>query len=114
MNIRGIYRKHWVVCTSVAFLAFIIVVPFILTRTWGPECLKFTDSTGWIGDTLGGITAPFIGFVNIVLLIWTLQKQIEFNGKQLRAQKDEQFKGAYFQMLQTQRELLKEVKGALL
>ena len=114
MGLREICRKHWIVCTSVAFLVFIIVVPFLLTRTWGPDCLKFSDSTGWIGDTLGGITAPFIGFVNIVLLIWTLQKQIEFNGKQLRAQKDEQFKGAYFQMLQTQRELLKEVKGAFL
>ena len=114
MDIREIWRKHWVILTIVSFLLFLLIVPFLLTRTWGPECLKFTDSTGWIGDTLGGITAPFIGFVNIILLIWTLQKQIEFNGKQLKAQKDEQFKAAFFQMLQTQRELLHEVKGAFL
>ena len=95
MDLREIWKKHWVVLTTVAFLVFIIIVPFFLTRTWGPKCLKFTESTGWIGDTLGGITAPFIGFVNIVLLIWTLHKQIEFNGKQIKAQKDEQFKAAF-------------------
>ncbi len=98
--------------TIVSFLVIVFFVPFFLTRTWGPECLKFTESTGWIGDTLGGITAPFIGFINIILLIWTLQKQIEFNKKQLKTHKNEQFKSAFFQMLQTQRELLHEVKGS--
>lgn len=93
------------------FVVTVIIVPILLTRTWGPECLKFTESTGWIGDTLGGITAPFIGFVNIILLIWTLWRQIDFNKEQLTVQKNEQFKAAFFQMLQTQRELLHEVKG---
>lgn len=100
--------------TIATFVVIVIVFPIILTRTWGPECLKFTESTGWIGDTLGGITAPFIGFVNIILLIWTLWKQIDFNKKQLTVQKNEQFKAAFFQMLQTQRELLHEVKGTFL
>ena len=49
--------------TIIAFVVIVIIFPILLTRTWGPECLKFTESTGWIGDTLGGITAPFIGFV---------------------------------------------------
>lgn len=80
----------------------------------GGDCLKFTESIDWIGDTLGGITAPFIGFINIILLIWTLQKQIDFNKKQLTVQKNEQFKAAFFQMLQTQRELLHDVKGSFL
>ena len=102
------------VIAIIAFLVIVSIIPIILTRTWGPDCLKFTESTGWIGDTLGGITAPFIGFVNIVLLIWTLQKQIEFNKKQLKEQKNDQFKAAFFQMLQTQRELLHEVKGTFL
>lgn len=96
------------------FVVTVIIVPILLTRTWGPECLKFTESTGWIGDTLGGITAPFIGFVNIILLIWTLWRQIDFNKEQLTVQKNEQFKAAFFQMLQTQRELLHEVKGTFL
>lgn len=98
----------------IAFFVIVIVVPFLLTRTWGPEWLKFTESTGWVGDTLGGITAPFIGFFNIILLIWTLRKQIEFNKLQLTVQKNEQFKAVFFQMLQTQRELLHEVQGSFL
>lgn len=98
----------------IAFLVIVIIVPFFLTRTWGPEWLKFTESTGWIGDTLGGITAPFIGFVNVILLIWTLWTQIGFNKDQIKVQKHEQFKAAFFQMLQTQRELLHEVKGSFL
>lgn len=114
MGMCDIWEKHKgiIIGILVSFLVIVFVVPFLLTRTWGPESLKFTESTGWIGDTLGGITAPFIGFVNIVLLIWTLQKQIEFNRKQLKTQKNEQFKAAFFQMLQTQRELLHEVKGS--
>ena len=114
LDLHEIYKEHKgvIVGILIAFLVIVFFVPFILTRTWGPECLKFTESTGWIGDTLGGITAPFIGFVNIILLIWTLQKQIEFNKKQLKTQKNEQFKAAFFQMLQTQRELLHEVKGS--
>lgn len=116
MCIRMNGKMPWGIIGMVvaAFLIIVIALPILLTRTWGPECLKFTESTGWIGDTLGGITAPFIGFLNIILLIWTLHKQIVFNKKQLSEQKNEQFKAAFFQMLQTQRELLHEVKGSFL
>lgn len=106
---NGILKLLW--CS---FVLIIVVIPFFLTRPWGPDCMAFNESTGWIGDTLGGITAPFIGFVNIILLIWTLQKQIEFNKVQLKTQKNEQFKAAFFQMLQTQRELMHEVSGKFL
>lgn len=113
MDIGSTYKSHrgifWGII--IAFGVIVIIFPILLTRTWGPDCLKFTESTGWIGDTLGGITAPFIGFINIILLIWTLWKQVDFNKEQLRVQKNEQFKAAFFQMLQTQRELLHEVKG---
>ena len=113
MNNQSFYKSHRgeIRFVIVAFLLIVIVLPILLTRTWGPGCLKFTESTGWIGDTLGGVTAPFIGFLNIILLIWTLGKQVDFNKEQLRVQKNEQFKAAFFQMLQTQRELLHEVKG---
>ena len=116
MNIRLNHKIPWnmIGIVTATFLIIVIALPILLTRTWGPDCLKFSESTGWIGDTLGGITAPFIGFVNIILLIWTLHKQIDFNKKQLTEQKNEQFKAAFFQMLQTQRELLHEVKGAFL
>ena len=115
MIFSGKLNKGWCVVIIVAsFLTIIVAILYILTRTWGPECFKFNESTGWIGDTIGGITAPFIGLVNILLLIWTLHKQIEFNEDQLKTQRNEQFKAAFFQMLQTQRELLHEVNGTFL
>lgn len=111
-SIYSTYKKHkttfWI--TIIVFLVILIGVPFLLTRTWCDKLPKFSD-TGQIGDTLGGITSPFIGFVNVILLIVTLLRQIEFNDKQLESQKKEQFKSSFFQMVQTQRELLHEVKG---
>lgn len=106
--------KGVIIIIALSFILIVIIIPIVLTRTCGPECLEFTESTGWVGDTLGGITAPFIGFLNIILLIWTLQKQIEFNKDQLRTQKNEQFKAAFFQMVQTQRELMHEINGKFL
>lgn len=115
-RLMNMINKHWKIVAGLiaTFLLIVVGLPILLTRTWGPECLKFTESTGWIGDTLGGITAPFIGLLNVALLIWTLWKQIDFNDNQLKAQKEEQFKAVFFQMLQTQRELLHEVRGSFL
>lgn len=39
----------------IAFLVIVVIIPIILTRTWGSESLKFTESTGWIGDMLKAI-----------------------------------------------------------
>lgn len=79
--------------------------------------VDFTE-TGNIGDTIGGITAPIIGIVNVILLFVTLNRQIKFeenqdnfNKNQLLSQREEQFKSTFFQMLQTQRELLNGLRG---
>ena len=74
MIFSGKLNKGWCVVIIVAsFLTIIVAILYILTRTWEPEWFKFNESTGWIGDTIGGITAPFIGLINILLLIWTLR-----------------------------------------
>ena len=82
--------------------------------------VDFTE-TGNIGDTFGGITAPIIGIVNVILLFVTLNRQIKFeenqdkfNKNQLLSQREEQFKSTFFQMLQTQRELLNGLRGRFL
>lgn len=92
-----------------------VLAPWVFTRKtpFGWTMFDFTQ-TGQIGDTKGGVTAPIVGLISILLLVWTLLKQIEFNDKQLRTQNEEQFKAAFFQMLQTQRELLHEVQGRFL
>ncbi len=65
-------------------IAFILVVvslllsfPFIFTRTWG--LFSFDDSTGVIGDTIGGITAPLTGLIGSILLYTSLKEQIKAN-----------------------------------
>ena len=42
------------------------------------------SGTGQIGDTIGGITAPFIGLISVWLLWRTLCEQINFNKEQAK------------------------------
>ena len=56
---------------------FAFIAPRIMTLP-GAECLDLTQ-TGEIGDTIGGTTAPFWGFLSIILLYLTLKEQQRFN-----------------------------------
>lgn len=62
-------------------VVFILASPFLFTRNafWG--CLDFSEKGG-IGDTIGGITAPFVGLLSIGLLVWTLYEQVKINREQ--------------------------------
>lgn len=64
--------------TSVIVLA--IFAPTIFTLPW-LECFNRTE-TGQIGDTIGGTTAPFWGFLSVILLYITLKEQQSFNKTQ--------------------------------
>lgn len=61
----------------------IAFTPYLLTCNAIHERFNFTE-TGNIGDTIGGITAPFVGMLNVVLLYITLHAQLNFNKKQAR------------------------------
>ena len=63
------------------------------------------DHIGEIGDTIGGLTAPVIGLLNAVLLYLTLREQFEFNEKQKKSVKEDQFKNTFFQLLEAQRRI---------
>lgn len=54
----------------------IILSPIILTQYSG--YFDFTD-TGNIGDTIGGITAPFINVISAILIFLALKAQIQAN-----------------------------------
>lgn len=54
----------------------IMTLPFILTRSL--NLVDFTN-TGAIGDTIGGITAPFMSFFGSILVYLALKSQIEAN-----------------------------------
>lgn len=68
------------------FVLFLLVVfiaasPFLFTRSAIWRDLDFSG-TGSIGDTIGGITAPFVGLLSAGLLVWTLYEQIKINREQ--------------------------------
>lgn len=61
----------------------VFVSPWLFTRPY-PFHWTFFDfsQSGQIGDTIGGITAPIVGLVSILLLWWTLREQVKFNAQQ--------------------------------
>lgn len=68
-------------CCIIVSIAIICFMPYLFTRTAFCDNLVFAE-TGQIGDTIGGITAPFIGIINIILLVFTLRAQLCFNMNQ--------------------------------
>ncbi len=54
----------------------ILFAPYLLTRNAG--IVDFT-STGSIGDTIGGITAPIVNFLAALLVYYAFRAQIDAN-----------------------------------
>jgi hypothetical protein len=65
------YKNHIIIIN----LLFIIISPFLFTRS---GFIDFTK-TGNIGDTIGGITAPFINILNAFLIYITFKEQQKAN-----------------------------------
>lgn len=87
---------------------FTCIAPYILTQCH--SSVAFDQNSGVIGDTIGGTTAPVIGILSIVLLCLTLVEQMDSNKKQQTFIADEQFKSTFFNLLQTQRDILANLK----
>lgn len=67
------FERYGVGFTIAFFLLLSLASPWLFTR-FVSGMPQFVD-TGQIGDTIGGLTAPVIGILNVVLLWWTLRKQ---------------------------------------
>lgn len=65
-----------------------ILAPIIFTLP-GFEYFNKT-TTGQIGDTIGGTTAPFWGFLSVVLLYLTFREQLNFNKEQMLFNRSQQ------------------------
>ncbi|HNR21033.1 MAG TPA: hypothetical protein PKN75_14555 [Bacteroidia bacterium] len=81
-----------------------IIAPYFLTRSWG--LLDFS-STGQIGDTIGGITAPITSLIGAILVYFALKEQIKANKiiqDQVSDQKTisykQQFESTFFKLLE--------------
>lgn len=68
--------KPFIWATSI-ILILSIFAPYLFTKlAWGVE---FGENTGPIGDTIGGITAPFLNLVGSILVFAALRAQIQAN-----------------------------------
>lgn len=56
----------------------ILIMPFLLTSEYFHERFNFSD-TGQIGDTIGGITAPFMNLIGASLVFYALLAQVKAN-----------------------------------
>lgn len=56
----------------------ILIMPFLLTIHYFHDRFNFSE-TGQIGDTIGGITAPFMNLVGAFLVFYALQAQVKAN-----------------------------------
>lgn len=87
----------------------ILIFPYLLTRSsFFPS---FTDKTGVVGDTIGGITAPIVGLVGAILVYYALKEQVKANDliiKQFNEQKKityrQNFEQVFFNMLNLHRD----------
>lgn len=78
----------WEIRILIGVGVILIFLPILFTQDLG---LISFQGTGEFGDTIGGITAPFIGFFGAVLLYLTLKAQIKAN-KHIQDQFEEQAK----------------------
>ena len=75
-------RPHNAKIILVVGIIATLMSPVLLTQDSCLGIFDFTE-TGQIGDTIGGITAPIVGLVSIILLYITLKEQQGFNSQQV-------------------------------
>lgn len=82
-------------------------VPIILTQG---SAIPFTyENTGEIGDIIGGTTAPFIGFMGIMLTFLAFWVQYQANINQRTDISMERFENQYYEMLRLHKENVQEM-----
>ena len=113
----------WLIVIAVFFAVIAFIFPILLTQF---SIVDFTG-TGQIGETIGGITSPFIGIASIIVMFLAfymqykaneIQKELsleqnkQFNTELTEQRKQferDQFENQFFQMLQTHKENISEI-----
>lgn len=98
-------RKNWaeilvLICLFICFVALLFYF-----RNFGKNGLSDKSASwGVFGDYVGGLIGTILSFFSIILIYVTYKNQVNFSIKQ-------QFDSTFFNLLQTQREILKTLKG---
>lgn len=104
--------KEIIVFLLVGIVLMLLPILFIESDiSW----ISFKD-TGTIGDTIGGITAPFIGFGGSILVYLALKAQIDANNaiqiefeKQQKKDYRQNFETTFFNMLTIHHDIVKNI-----
>lgn len=83
-------RWYHILFLTIVFL-LICFSPVVFTQSalFGLDFFDLSDK-GTIGDTIGGVTAPIVGFLNVLLLWFTLRAQLAFNKDQDKINREQQ------------------------
>ena len=105
MNIKNII-------ILIAGIILIFIAMYLFTR---PAIFDIWDfsSTGPIGDTIGGISAPIINLLGAFLVYISFKEQIKANQIQSKALKDEKIEKNKMDLYNRHLSLLDEVKNRL-
>lgn len=90
-ELKANQEKHQKLAKYALFgaLFLLVVSPWLFTRFHIFDWLVFSDKTGVIGDTIGGITAPFLNLAGAVLIYLSFSQQMEANKIQFNALKED-------------------------
>lgn len=63
----------------------ILIMPLLISQSWLGRYFPFGEGSAWLGDTMGGLTAPFIGLLSAFLVYAAFQQQVDANKLQVQA-----------------------------
>lgn len=95
---------------SLILLVFSLLAPWILTREDSKGFFEFSNETGYVGDTIGGIMNPFIALAAVIVTGLAFYMQYQAN-KQVQDQfKLQQFESQFYEMLRLHKENVNEME----
>ncbi len=86
------FLKENILLAILISISFTLIAPFLFTIKLNVPWFDFTE-TGQIGDTIGGITAPFINILNAILIYIAFTEQLKANNllkNQIDSEKDKE------------------------
>ena len=98
------------IVTSVILIIISFLSPYYFTKGEIGETLVFDETTGWTGDTLGGIMNPFIALAGAVLTFIAFYIQKIANDDIKNQFKIQQFESQFYEMLRLHKENINEMK----
>jgi hypothetical protein len=81
-KIVAFFSKPWV---FLILLAFVLFMPLLISQSFFAKWAPFGEGSAHLGDTFGGLTAPFVGVISSFLVFVAFKAQKEANEQQKEA-----------------------------